>query len=222
MIALTSRFNKNPPLALFLFGALLFFVNSLHAQEHRGRERERGRVDEYRSPHWHYDDRYRHGHYYPALGYSVGVLPPGYLSITYGGGRFFFHGGVFFRAAGPGYVVVRPPIGVVVPALPPAYATVVVSGAPYYYANDTYYSPIPGGAGYAVVAPPSGAESTTGIPASPPAAGSPPAGQAPSSAAQPPAGVWYYCESSKTYYPYAQECREGWRQVPATPPAPGR
>jgi hypothetical protein len=29
---------------------------------------------------------------------------------------------------------------------------------------------------------------------------------------------WYYCESTKGYYPYVKECQEGWRVVPATPP----
>jgi len=34
--------------------------------------------------------------------------------------------------------------------------------------------------------------------------------------------VWNYCESLKTYYPYAQSCPEGWKQVPASPPPPPR
>ena len=29
--------------------------------------------------------------------------------------------------------------------------------------------------------------------------------------------VWYYCQSSQTYYPYVQSCQEGWKTVPATP-----
>lgn len=29
---------------------------------------------------------------------------------------------------------------------------------------------------------------------------------------------WYYCAASKTYYPYARECPEGWQRVPAQPP----
>jgi hypothetical protein len=35
-------------------------------------------------------------------------------------------------------------------------------------------------------------------------------------------GTWYYCEASRTYYPYVKQCAGGWREVPATPPAPGR
>ena len=29
---------------------------------------------------------------------------------------------------------------------------------------------------------------------------------------------WYYCESSKSYYPYVRECASGWQQVEPTPP----
>jgi len=175
---------------------------------------------QYHSPHWTYDDRYHHRHYYPAVGYSVVALPPGYLSVTYGGARLYFHGGVWFRAAGPSYVVVRPPAGVMVPVLPPDYTAVYAGGRPYYYANDVYYSEAPGGAGYAVVAPPIGAEPATAQ-SVPPPANSPQPAQAPGSAPSSTSGNWYYCESAKGYYPYVAECREGWRQVPASPP-PGR
>lgn len=30
---------------------------------------------------------------------------------------------------------------------------------------------------------------------------------------------WYYCESADGYYPYTPTCPEGWKTVPATPPA---
>ena len=35
--------------------------------------------------------------------------------------------------------------------------------------------------------------------------------------ARPSAGVWNYCASSGTYYPYVEYCPEGWRAVPVTP-----
>ena len=42
--------------------------------------------------------------------------------------------------------------------------------------------------------------------------------QAPAAAPQAPqAQNWYYCEDSKTYYPYVNTCASGWKQVPATP-----
>jgi len=171
----------------------------------------------YRSPYWHYDGRYQHHHYYPAVGYSVAVLPPGNLFVGYGGGRYYYHAGVWFRSAGNAYVVVHAPVGIIVPVLPPAYSVVYLGGQPYYYANDTYYSPVASGAGYAVVAPPTGAETAT-VPPAPFPATSPQSGQAPGSAAQPAQGSWFYCESVKGYYPYVSECKEGWRQVPAAPP----
>jgi hypothetical protein len=46
----------------------------------------------------------------------------------------------------------------------------------------------------------------------------PPAGAAPGASGQAAAGTWYYCESSKSYYPYVSSCSEGWRSVPASPP----
>jgi hypothetical protein len=125
------------------------------------------------------------------------------------GEPFFFHSGVWYRRGGPGFVVVRPPIGIIVPVLPPSYATVVVGSVPYYYADDTYYEQAPGG--YAVVSPPPGvAEADISAPVAPPQTAP---GAAPAAGA-----TWYYCESSKTYYPYVSECKEGWRAVAATPP----
>ena len=186
-----------------------------------GQERhERGRPEvreRYRTPHLVFDDRYRHGHYYPVPGYQVRALPPGYLSVGFGNRRFFFQGGVWFQPAAGSFVVVRPPIGMVVPVLPPAYSTVWGAGVPYYYANDVYYVEAPGG--YAVAAPPPDAAPTAALPVPPPAAPSAQAAQAPSSAG-PSAGTWYYCDAAKTYYPYVQECKDGWRPVPSTPPAP--
>jgi hypothetical protein len=35
-----------------------------------------------------------------------------------------------------------------------------------------------------------------------------------------PAQSWYYCEASKSYYPYVSSCPAGWKTVPATPAGP--
>lgn len=43
-----------------------------------------------------------------------------------------------------------------------------------------------------------------------------PAVQAP--VTTPPAPVWYYCASAEGYYPYVQNCPEGWQSVAAQPP----
>jgi len=179
------------------------------------REREHER---YHTPHWVFDDRYHHGHYYPSIGYCVGALPTGNVGISFRGGRFFFQAGVWYQPGGCGYVVARPPVGIIVPVLPPAYSTVWVGGVPYYYANDVYYAQASGG--YAVAALPPGAVPVPGptieqqVPMAPP----PQAGSAPGTSGKPAAGTWYYCESAKAYYPYVATCNEGWRPVPASPP----
>ncbi len=36
----------------------------------------------------------------------------------------------------------------------------------------------------------------------------------------PAAAYWYYCASTKSYYPYVSECAEDWQRVSPTPPAP--
>jgi len=189
--------------AAFLAAALLS-VSLAHAQERRERrEHERER---FQTPHWVFDDRFHHNHYYPAVGYAVDVLPTGNVVVNFRSGRFWFHSGVWFQQAGPRYVVVRPPVGVLVPVLPPAYSTVYVAGVPYYYANDVYYIQQPGG--YAVAEPPMMASQNPPPPATAPTSTAPPSSP----------GTWYYCASAKAYYPYVTECKEGWRSVPATPP----
>lgn len=209
------------PLALTLIAAMFAgtAANAQERREHRPEFRE-----PYRTPHMYYDDRYRHGHYYPSIGYSVSVLPPGYLSVRYARRHLFFQGGVWFESRGPGFIVVRPPIGAVVPVLPPAYSTVWVAGVPYYYADDVYYAQGPGG--YVVAAPPAEGnyvEQAPAAPAAPQAPYAPPAAAAPQAPAAGPSapsagGMWYYCESAKGYYPYVQDCREGWRAVQPVPP----
>lgn len=42
---------------------------------------------------------------------------------------------------------------------------------------------------------------------------------APQPVAPPPAQFWYFCTSANGYYPYVPSCPEGWKSVPATPPA---
>lgn len=124
------------------------------------------RGHEFRSPHWVFDDRFHHDHYYPRVGYSLAILPPGYLDIRYRDRHFYFDAGVWFVRSGAGYVVAMPPAGVVVPILPPAYTTVWIGGVPYYYANRIYYTTAPDG--YVTVAPPAGDEDAAVAPPPPP------------------------------------------------------
>ena len=189
---------------LCLLAATLSCLPAAQAQERRiAREHERER---FHTPHWVFDDRFHHNHYYPAPGYAVEVLPPGNVALAFRGARFWFHSGVWYQQVGPRYVVVPPPMGVIVPVLPPAYAVVYYGGVPYYYANDVYYVQQP--TGYEVVAPPEAPAVAQPAPGAPPTAA--PAAQAP--------GTWFYCDSAKGYYPYVSQCPEGWRSVPATPP----
>ena len=203
-------------IAVALLAIFPLIASTAQAQERREmREHER-----FRTPHMIYDSRFHHNHYYPTLGYAVPVLPPGHLVIGFRGGRFYFHGGVWYQQGPGGYIVARPPLGVIVPVLPPAYATVWVAGVPYFYANDIYYVSAQGG--YAVAAPPM---EPAQAPVQPPMQASPPPGPSPQAASpalgapvQAAPGNWYYCESAKGYYPYVAECKEEWRAVPATPP----
>ena len=145
----------------------------------------------------------------------VTVLPPGYATVTYRKASFYFSAGVWYRKRSGRFVVVRPPVGIAVQALPPTATSVVIAGTPYYYANETYYVAGPGG--YVVAQPPT---APGPVQAPPPQTAAPqvPAPQPQASAPQSPGGIWYYCESTKTYYPYVQTCSEGWRSVPAAPP----
>jgi hypothetical protein len=34
------------------------------------------------------------------------------------------------------------------------------------------------------------------------------------------ASTWYYCPTSRAYYPYVATCASQWQMVPAVPPAP--
>ncbi len=35
-----------------------------------------------------------------------------------------------------------------------------------------------------------------------------------------PAYYWYYCQEPQGYYPYVNQCQQGWMKVVPTPPAP--
>ena len=117
-------------------------------------------------PQVQFDARYHHDHYYPSRGYVVAAVPAGSVNIAFRGGHYFFHGGVWFRPAGPRFVVIAPPFGIVVPVLPPAFVTLRIGGAPYYYANGVYYTPAPGG--YVVAEPPPESDTVQAQPSPPP------------------------------------------------------
>lgn len=99
----------------------------------------------FRSRHWVLDNRHHHNRYYPARGYSVSILPPGYLNVGWRDRNYFFNAGVWFEPRGSSYVVVAPPAGLVVPTLPAGHTTLWVESRPYYYLNGVYYTPASGG-----------------------------------------------------------------------------
>ena len=98
------------------------------------------------------DSRYHHDRSYPVRGQVFRELPRDRRVVVYGGTRYYFSGGVWYRPQGPRFAVIMPPIGLFLPFLPPYYSTVWVHGVPYYYANEVYYAHQ--GEGYVVVAPP--------------------------------------------------------------------
>jgi hypothetical protein len=153
--------------APFVAAALAVFIGLSATAFAQERHDQRGRAPSpQRPPQVQLDQRHHHNHYYPPRGYVARGLPGGSISIGFGGGSYYFHGGVWFRPHGGRFVVIAPPIGIVVPLLPPAYATLWIGGAPYYYANGVYYAAAPG-SGYTVVEPPPGAEAAQPVPPAP-------------------------------------------------------
>lgn len=114
-----------------------------------------------------YDNRFNHNRYYPRPGFSISVLPPGYVSVPWRGSSYYYYGGVWYRPYGPRFQVIEPPRGILVPQLPPGYTTVWIGGTPYYYAGGAYYLWEPNQGGYIVTTVPHGAEAaaTTSAPA---------------------------------------------------------
>jgi hypothetical protein len=115
------------------------------------------------------DNRFDHGHYYPARGSVVRELPAGYRPYAFHGSRYYFYGGIWYAPGPGGFIVARPPVGLFLTVLPPFYTTVWFGGVPYYYANDVYYQWYPDRGGYAVVDPPPGAEQPDATPQAAPA-----------------------------------------------------
>jgi hypothetical protein len=50
-----------------------------------------------------------------AYGMATTVLPVGAVSVSYGGGRYWHHHGVWYRPWGARWVIVAPPVGIMVP-----------------------------------------------------------------------------------------------------------
>jgi hypothetical protein len=88
----------------------------------------------------------------------------------------------------------------------------IVAGAllsPWYYRPYYYYPTYPTVVEYVPSAPT--------VYYQQPAYQQPPAAVAPAAPAD-SGNWWYYCNDSKTYYPYAQSCASGWQRVAPSAP----
>lgn len=86
-----------------------------------------------------------------------------------------------------------------------AHVGVYIGGGGYYYPWGPYYYPYPPAVAVPVPVPAQPQEYVE--------QGQPDA--APAQAPGQQSGTWYYCDDSKTYYPYVKSCSSGWRPVPA-------
>ena len=113
--------------------------------------------------HQHLDGRFAHNQYYYNRGYTVHQPPSGAGSLGEfrgrDGGRYWLHGGQWYRWNHGGWVIWGAPIGLFIPFLPFYFTTVWWDGIPYYYADDTYYQWNAAQHEYEVVTPPDGIES---------------------------------------------------------------
>lgn len=139
-----------------LVGSLLLMAVSGTALAQRGGSRGAAPP----RAHQHFDGRYSNDRYYYNRGYSVQKPPAGGIGDIRGpnGGRWWFHGGNWYRWNNGLWVVWAPPVGLFVPFLPPYFTTIWLYGVPYYYANDAYYVWDSTRLQYEVVAPPEGIE----------------------------------------------------------------
>jgi hypothetical protein len=156
MEAMMMFFSRNIVRHLFLgfmvvilSGILLLGATSLASAEKYGSGDRSGQRSGQREV---MDSRYHHDRSYPMRGHFVNTVPRDHYRAAYGGSRYYFHGGVWYRPEGRRFVITSPAIGLVVPFLPFYYTTIWAGGTPYYYANDVYYNQTP--TGYMVVEPP--------------------------------------------------------------------
>jgi len=100
----------------------------------------------------------RSNYHYVAPGYGGGkaYFHPRYSVVGYGGARYGYYNGMFYRPYGYGLHLIFPPFGLRVGVLPFGYYPFYFGADPYYYYGGVFYSPYADG-GYQVVAPPLGA-----------------------------------------------------------------
>jgi hypothetical protein len=78
---------------------------------------------------------------YPHIGFTIGVLPLGYVPFYFGSSLYYYHDGVYYRPYNNGYQVAMPPVGAEVPALPAHARAIMIDGMQYYTQSGVYYKP---------------------------------------------------------------------------------
>lgn len=147
----------NKAVKFLLFGtglvALLSFAFAAPADAHSG---HRGHHHGHGYGHGH-----RHGYWGPryrgpriGIGFTVPILPAGFVNLAVGGVPYYYHGGYYYRPAPSGYVVVNAPLGAAVLTLPASAVQVQIGGFTYYQYGSSYYQWQPHMGRYVVVPQP--------------------------------------------------------------------
>lgn len=128
---------------------------------------------------WHRGHHHGHGHGHRGywgpryrgprfgIGFSVPILPAGFVNMAVGGHPYYYHGGHFYRPAPSGYVVVSAPLGAAVLSLPASAVQVQIGGFTYYQYGSAYYQWQPQVNRYVVVPAPAGAVVASAAPVAP-------------------------------------------------------
>jgi hypothetical protein len=72
-------------------------------------------------------------------------MPNGFIELSHGGNRHFFHEGRFFDRHRDGFIIIGAPIGIKVPSLPASAVTLSVGGATIFAAEDNFFRRVPDG-----------------------------------------------------------------------------
>lgn len=105
------------------------------------------RVNYHNKPYYMHDGYYykKHNHGYmriaAPIGFWMGSLPMGYMTIYVGGSPFYYFNGTYYNWHANRYYVVQPPIGAIIMGLPLNYSTIYINGIMYYEYFGTVYSP---------------------------------------------------------------------------------
>lgn len=99
---------------------------------------------------------FRYTYHYPNYGQRFTSLHFNYNMIPFGGSRYCYYGGVFYRPFGSYFQVVAPPIGISINILPFGYTRFYLGSIPYYFYGNVFYRRYNNY--YQVVDPPLGAK----------------------------------------------------------------